>query len=153
MAVSVPDNSKKYKQFILTSALNLVFMILMALYIRLLMQAGAAPANVNPSEGVVPPAVYLIAPPAFGLVGLLLAIAWKPLSRGVIVLLALHYILMMSIVLLAGYANVTILLGHLGSATADALPLIGLLLGLVFVFIMNLISLKDLDLPSIFGKR
>lgn len=133
--------------------MNLVFMILMALYIRFLMQAGAGPANGTTSGGVVPPAAYLIAAPAFGLVGLLLAIAWKPLSRGIIVLLALHYILMMSILLLVGYADVTILLTELRAGASNAFILVGILAVLTILFIFNLKSLKDLDLPSIFGKR
>jgi len=129
MAVLIPDNSKKHHQFIRASAMNLVFMIILALYLRSVIQ------------------------PGFGLVGLLLAIAWKPLSRGVIVLLALHYILMMSIVLLAGYADVTLLLGQEGARPSDIFILLGILAALILLFIFNLKSLKDLDLPSIFGKR
>ena len=97
--------------------------------------------------------MYVIAPPAFGLVGLLLALAWKPLSRGIIVLLALHYILMMSIVLLVGYADVTLLLTELRAGASNAFILVGILAVLVFLFVWNIKSLKDLDLPSIFGKR
>jgi hypothetical protein len=151
----VPDNHKKYQQFIWTSALNLVFLILLTLYVRSMIQSGVAPAPNGGTTAVatLPDMMYVIAPPAFGLVGLLLAIAWKPLSRGIIVLLALHYILMMSIVLLVGYADVTLLFAQQGAGSYDIFTLAIVLAALVFLFIFNLISLKDLDLPSIFGKR
>ncbi len=155
MAVLIPDNSKKHHQFIRASAMNLVFMIILALYLRSVIQPGAAllPADEGNTSATLPQLMYVIALPAFGLVGLLLAIAWKPLSRGVIVLLALHYILMMSIVLLAGYADVTLLLGQEGARPSDIFILLGILAALILLFIFNLKSLKDLDLPSIFGKR
>lgn len=155
MAELVPDNSKKYRQFIWTSALNLVFLIGLALYVRFLMQWGIA---LLPPDGAISNAalsqwIYVVAPPAFGVVGLLLAIVWKPLSRGVIVLLALHYILMMSVVLLLGYAVVTIFLTELGAGSSGVFILVVVFTVLVFLFVFNIKSLKDLDLPSIFGKR
>ena len=155
MTEIAPDNHKKYRLFILTSAMNLVFLIVLALYVRFLMQGGMAllPPDGAPSNTALAQWMYVIAPPVFGVVGLLLAIAWKPLSRGVIVLLALHYILMMSIVLLAGYADVTLLLGQEGARPSDIFILLGILAALILLFIFNLKSLKDLDLPSIFGKR
>ena len=151
----VPENHKKHRLFIWTSAMNLVFLITLALYVRFLMQRGIAllPSDGATSNAALSQWMYVIAPPAFGLVGLLLALAWKPLSRGIIVLLALHYILMMSIVLLVGYANVTILLTELRAGASNAFILVGILAVLVFLFVWNIKSLKDLDLPSIFGKR
>lgn len=155
MTDSVPDNSKKYHQFIFTSAMNLVFMIAMALYVRFLMQGGPAllPTDGAASNATLSHWMYVIAPPAFGLVGLLLAIAWKPMSRGVIVLLALHYILMLSVLLLFGYAAVTILRTVLGAGSSDISIILGLVAALAILLILNFKSLKDLDLPSIFGKR
>ena len=151
----VPDNSKKYHQFIWTSAMNLVFLIILALYVRFLMQGGITllPSDGATSNAALSQWMYVVAPPAFGVVGLLLAIAWKPLSRGVIVLLALHYILMMSIVLLLGYVDLTLLLTELRAGASNAFILIGILAVLLFLFVFNIKSLKDLDLPSIFGKR
>jgi hypothetical protein len=87
------------------------------------------------------------------LVGLLLALAWKPLSRGIIVLLALHYILMLSLVLLIGYADIMLLVTLFSPTSVDALILFALLAVLIFLILRNVKSLKDLDLPSIFGKR
>jgi len=155
MTETAPDNHKKYQQFIWTSAMNLVFMIALALYVRFLMQGGNTllPSNTATSSAVLSHWMNLIAPPAFGLVGLLLAIAWKPMSRGIIVLLALHYVLMMSIVLLLGYAIITVMLTLFGVGSSDAFILLGLLAALVILLILNIKSLKDLDLPSIFGKR
>jgi hypothetical protein len=95
----------------------------------------------------------VIAPPAFGVVGLLLALAWKPLRRGVIVLLALHYILILSLLLLVGYADVMLLVTPFSPKSVDALLLFALLAVLIFLSFWNVKSLKDLDLPSIFGKR
>jgi hypothetical protein len=151
MTENVPDNPKTRRQFIWTSAMNLAFLIILALYVSFLMQLGAVDGDTTSEP--LPQSLYVIAPPAFGLVGLLLAIAWKPLRRGVIVLLALHYILMMSIVLLAGYADVTLLLSQKFSSSPDVFILLGILAVLVFLFFWNIKSLKDLDLPSIFGKR
>ncbi len=155
MTEITPDNRKKYRQFIWTSAMNLVFLVVLSLYLRFLIQGGLAllPTDGAASNAVLSQVMYVIAPPAFGLVGLLLAIAWKPLSRGVIVLLALHYILMMSVLLLLGYAVVTLLRTELGAGSPGAFILLGILAVLVFLFIFNFKSLKDLDLPSIFGKR
>ena len=150
-----PDNPKKRRQFIWTSAINLVFLILLSSYVRFLMQRGMAllPSDGATSNADLSELMYVIAPPAFGLIGLLLALAWKPLSRGVIVLLALHYILMMSILLLVGYGNVSILLSQLSAGSSDAFILVGILAVLLFIFFWNIKSLRDLDLPSIFGKR
>lgn len=155
MTETVPDNHKKYRQFMWTSAVNLVFLIILALYLRSLMQGGLAllPPDGATSTAALSQWMYVFAPPVYGLVGLLLAISWKPLSRGVIVLLALHYILMMSVLLLLGYAVVTILRTELGAGSSNVFTLLGVLVVLVVLFISNLISLKDLDLPSIFGKR
>lgn len=151
MTELMPDNSKKHRQFIWTSAMNLVFLFILALYTRPMMQQGIA---LLPSDGdALSQWMYVIAPSALGLVGLLLALAWKPLSRGVIVLLALNYILMMSIVLLLGYVDVTLLLAELRSGASNALILLIILAAVVFLFVFNIKSLKDLDLPSIFGKR
>jgi len=97
--------------------------------------------------------MYVIAPPAFGLVGLLLALAWKPLSRGIIVLLTLHYILILSLLLLVGYADVMLLVTLFSPKSVDALLLFALLAVLIFLSFWNVKALKDLDLPSIFGKR
>lgn len=145
-----PDNPKKRRQFIWTSAINLVFLILLALYVRSLQQLSTSQM---PASAELPQLMYVITPPAFGIVGLLLALFWKPLSRGVIVLLALHYILMMSILLLVGYGNVSILLSQLSAGSSDAFILVGTLAVLLFIFFWNIKSLRDLDLPSIFGKR
>ncbi len=155
MTELVPDNRKKYRQYIWTSAMNLAFLVVLSLYLRFLMHAGLAllPTDGGASNAALSQAIYVIAPPAFGLVGLLLAIAWKPLSRGVIVLLALHYTLMMSVLLLLGYAVVTLLRTELGTGSHGGFILLGILAVLVFLFIFNFKSLKDLDLPSIFGKR
>jgi len=155
MTEIMPDNHKKYRQFIWTSAMNLVFLFILALYTRPLMQQGIAPLppDSGTSTATLSQWMYVIAPSAFGAVGLLLALAWKPLSRGVIVLLALHYILMMSIVLLLGYVDVTLLLTELRSGASNALILLLILAAMVFLFVLNIKSLMDLDLPSIFGKR
>ena len=155
MTDSVPDNSKKYHQFIWTSAMNLVFLFILALYTRPLTQQEIAllPSDGDASTTTLSQWMYVIAPSALGLVGLLLALAWKPLRRGVIVLLALHYILIMSIVLLLGYVDVTLLLTELRSGASNALILVVILTALVFLFFSNIKSLKDLDLPSIFGHR
>jgi len=154
MAELVPDNSKKYRQFIWTSALNLVFLVILALYIRSLIQSGISTLPTGASAAATLPEItYVIALPVFSAVGLLLAIAWKPLSRGIIVLLALHYILTMSIVLLVGYADITFLLSQIRSGLPGAFISFFILAALVFLFIFNLKSLNDLDLPSIFGKR
>ena len=139
----VPDNPKKRREFVWTSAINLVFLILLALYFIFLTQLSSSP----------PQLLYVIAPPAFGLVGLLLALAWKPLRRGIIVLLALHYILMLSVVLLVGYVDVMLLVTLFSPKSVDALLLFALLAVLIFLAFWNVKSLKDLDLPSIFGKR
>ena len=139
----VPDNPKKRREFVWTSAINLVFMILLALYFIFLTQLSSSP----------PQLLYVIAPPAFGLVGLLLALAWKPLRRGIIVLLALHYILMLSVVLLVGYVDVMLLVTLFSPKSVDALILFALLAVLIFLAFWNIKSLRDLDLPSIFGKR
>ncbi len=138
-----PDNPKKRREFVWTSAINLVFLILLALYFIFLTQLSSSP----------PQLLYVIAPPAFGLVGLLLALAWKPLRRGIIVLLALHYILMLSVVLLVGYVDVMLLVTLFSPKSVDALLLFALLAVLIFLAFWNVKSLKDLDLPSIFGKR
>lgn len=150
-----PDNSKKHRQFIWTSAMNLVFLILLVLFVRFLMQLSGLSLGVNGNAAgsELRQLMYVVAPPVFGVVGLLLAIAWNPLRRGIIVLLALHYILTMSIILLVGYGNVTILLSQLSAGSSDALILVGFLAVLIFLAFWNVKSLKDLDLPSIFGKR
>ncbi len=150
-----PDNSKKHREFIWTSAMNLVFLILLVLYVLFLMQLSSSPlpANGNVAGSELPQLMYMVSPPVFGVVGLLLALAWKPLRRGVIVLLALHYILMMSIVLLVGYADVMLLVTLFSPKSVDALLLFALLAVLIFLAFWNFKSLKDLDLPSIFGKR
>lgn len=155
MTEIVPDNRKKYREFVWTSAMNLVFLIILALYVRFLMQKEIAllPSNGAATYASLSQLMYVIAPPVFGVVGLLLAITWKPLSRGIIVLLALHYILMMSILLLVGYGNLTILLSQLSAGSSDAFILVGILAVLIFLFVWNIKSLRDLDLPSIFGKR
>ena len=59
----------------------------------------------------------------------------------------------MSIVLLLGYVDVTLLLAELRSGASNALILLIILAAVVFLFVFNIKSLKDLDLPSIFGKR
>jgi len=155
MTEIAPDNHKKYRQFIWTSAMNLFFLVILALYVYSLMQTGVLPLAANGNNGIaiLPQMMYVIAPPAFGLVGLLLAIAWKPLSRGVIVLLAMHYILMLSVILLVGYADVTLLITRFSPVSPDTLILFALLAILIFLSFWNVKSLKDLDLPSIFGKR
>ena len=145
-----PDNTKKRRQFIWTSAINLVFLILLALYVRSLQQLSTSQM---PASAELPQLMYVITPPAFGIVGLLLAVFWKPLSRGVIVLLALHYILMLSLVLLIGYVDVMLLVTLFSPKSVDALILFALLGVLIFLIFWNIKSLKDLDLPSIFGKR
>jgi len=150
MTETVPDNPKKRRQFIWTSAMNLVFLIILAIYVRSLQQLSTSPMSAG-SE--LPQLLYVIAPPAFGLFGLLLALAWKPLSRGIIVLLALHYILMLSLVLLIGYADVMLMVTLFSPTSVDALILFVLLAVLIFLVLRNVKSLKDLDLPSIFGKR
>jgi len=152
---TVTDNPKKRRQFIWTSAINLVFMIILALYFYFVMQLSDSPmpANGGGAGLGLPQLMYVIAPPSFGLAGLLLAIAWKPLRRGVIVLLALHYILMLSVDLLVGYADVMLLVTLFSPGSVDALILFALLAVLVFLSFWNVKSLKDLDLPSIFGKR
>ena len=151
----VPDNPKKRRLFIWTSSINLVFLILLALYLSLLMQlySSPSPADGNAASAGLLQSIYTIAPPAFGVIGLLLAIAWKPLRRGVIVLLALHYILMLSVILLVGYADVTIMLSELHAGVSAVSTLLAILAVLLFLFFWNIKSLKDLDLPSIFGKR
>lgn len=135
--------------------MNLVFLFILALYTRPLTQQEIAllPSDGDASTTTLSQWMYVIAPSALGLVGLLLALAWKPLRRGVIVLLALHYILIMSIVLLLGYVDVTLLLTELRSGASNALILVVILTALVFLFFSNIKSLKDLDLPSIFGHR
>lgn len=145
-----PDNTKKRRQFIWASAINLVFLILLALYVRSLQQLSTSQM---PASAELPQLMYVITPPAFGIVGLLLALFWKPLSRGVIVLLALHYILMLSLVLLIGYVDVMLLVTLFSPKSVDALILFALLGVLIFLIFWNIKSLKDLDLPSIFGKR
>ncbi len=147
MTETAPDNPKKRRQFIWTSAMNLVFLVILAFYVFFLQQLSTSPL---PAGAEVSQLLYVLAPPAFGLVGLLLALAWKPLSRGIIVLLALHYILMLSLVLLIGYADVMLLVTLFNPTSPDALILFGVLMFLLF---WNVKSLKDLDLPSIFGKR
>jgi len=97
--------------------------------------------------------MYVLAPLVFGVVGVLLALAWKPLRRGIIVLLAMHYILMMSIILLLGYVDVTLLLTKLWALLSNPFILLGFLAVLVFLFLRNIKSIMNLDLPSIFGKR
>jgi len=146
----VPDNPKKRRQFIWTSTMNLVFLIILAIYTRSLQQLSTSPM---PAGSELAQLLYVIAPPAFGLVGLLLALAWKPLSRGIIVLLTLHYILMLSLVLLIGYADIMLLVTLFSPTSVDALILFVLLAVLIFLVLRNVKSLKDLDLPSIFGKR
>ena len=148
-------NDKNRAQFIWTSAINLVFLIILALYVRFLMHLSGSPlpANGNAAGSELPQLMYVITPPAFGLVGLLLALAWKPLSRGIIVLLALHYILILSLLLLVGYADVMLLVTPFSPKSVDALLLFALLAVLIFLSFWNVKSLKDLDLPSIFGKR
>lgn len=135
--------------------MNFVFLIFLALYVRSLMQTGVLPLTANGNNGIatLPQMMYLIAPPAFGLVGLLLAVVWKPLSRGVIVLLAMHYILMLSVILLVGYADVTLLVTRFSLGSPDTLIRFALLAILILLSFWNVKSLKDLDLPSIFGKR
>ena len=155
MTILVPDNSKKHRQFIWTSAMNLVFLILLALYVHFLMQLSSSPlpADGDIAGSELPQLMYVVAPPVFGVVGLLLALGWKPLSRGVIVLLALHYILMVSIVMLVGYADVMLLVTLFSPKSVDAIILFALLAVLIFLAFWNIKSLRDLDLPSIFGKR
>jgi uncharacterized membrane protein (DUF485 family) len=150
MTETVPDNPKKRRQFIWTSTMNLVFLIILAIYTRSLQQLSTSPM---PAGSELAQLLYVIAPPAFGLVGLLLALAWKPLSRGIIVLLTLHYILMLSLVLLIGYADIMLLVTLFSPTSVDALILFALLAVLIFLILRNVKSLKDLDLPSIFGKR
>lgn len=150
MTETAPDNPKKRRQFIWASALNLVFLVILAFYVRFLQQLSTSPL---PNGAEVSQLLYVLAPPAFGLVGLLLALAWKPLNRGVIVLLALHYILMLSLVLLIGYVDVMLLVTLFSPISVDALILFVLLGVLIFLVFRNVKSLKDLDLPSIFGKR
>ena len=145
-----PDNTKKRRQFIWASAINLVFLILLALYVRSLQQLSTSQM---PASAELPQLMYVITPPAFGIVGLLLAVFWKPLSRGVIVLLALHYILLLSLVLLIGYVDVMLLVTLFSPKSVDAIILFALLGVLIFLIFWNIKSLKDLDLPSIFGKR
>lgn len=150
MTETAPDNPKKRKQFIWTSAMNLVFLVILAFYVFFLQQLSTSPL---PAGAEVSQLLYVLAPPAFGLVGLLLALAWKPLSRGIIVLLALHYILMLSLVLLIGYADVMLLVTLFNPTSPDALILFALFGVLMFLLFWNVKSLKDLDLPSIFSKR
>ena len=155
MTEIVPDNHKKYRQFIWTSAMNLFFLVVLALYVHSLMQTGVLLLGANGNNGIatLPQIIYVIGPPAFGLVGLLLAVVWKPLSRGIIVLLAMHYILMLSAILLVGYADITLLITRFSPVSPDTLILFALLVVLIFLSFWNVKSLKDLDLPSIFGKR
>jgi hypothetical protein len=155
MTEIVPDNHKKYRQFIWTSAMNLFFLVILALYVHSLMQTGVLLLGTNGNNGIatLPQIIYVIGPPAFGLVGLLLAVVWKPLSRGIIVLLAMHYLLMLSVILLLGYADITLLITHFSPVSPDTLILFALLVVLIFLSFWNVKSLKDLDLPSIFGKR
>lgn len=150
MTETVPDNPKKRRQFIWTSTMNLVFLIILAIYVRSLQQLSTSPM---PAGSELPQLLYVIAPPAFGLVGLLLALAWKPLSRGIIVLLTLQYILMLSLVLIIGYADIMLLVTLFSPTSVDALILFVLLAILIFLVFRIVKSLKDLDLPSIFGKR
>jgi len=148
-------NDKKRARFIWTSVFNLVFLILLALYIYspIQLSSSALPVNGNSASSGLPRLISVIALPAFGLVGLLLALAWKPLSRGIIVLLALHYILILSLLLLAGYADVMLLVTLFSPKSVDGLLLFALFAVLIFLSFWNIKSLKDLDLPSIFGKR
>ena len=154
MTDDAPDNHKNHRLFILTSAMNLVFMVILAVYFHSQMQSGAAQmlGSAAPSGGSLSQFFYVILPPILGVVGLLLAIVWKPLRRGVIVILALYYVLVMSILLLVGYADVVNALGSLNPVSADTFLAFGILAVLIFLFIWNLRSLKNLDLPSIFGK-
>jgi len=155
MTEIAPDNHKKYRQFIWTSAMNLFFLVVLALYVHSLMQTGVLLLGANGNNGIatLPQIIYVIGPPAFGLVGLLLAVVWKPLSRGIIVLLAMHYILMLSAILLVGYADITLLITRFSPVSPDTLILFALLVVLIVLSFWNVKSLKDLDLPSIFGKR
>jgi hypothetical protein len=148
-------NDKKRARFIWTSVFNLVFLILLALYIYSLIQlsSSALPVNGNSASSGLPQLMYVITPPAFGLVGLLLALAWKPLSRGIIVLLGLHYILILSLLLLVGYADVMLLVTPFSPKSVDGLLLFALLAVLIFLSFWNVKALKDLDLPSIFSQR
>ena len=155
MTEIAPDNHKKYRQFIWTSAVNLFFLVVLALYVHSLMQTGVLLLGANGNNGIATPPqiIYVIGPPAFGLVGLLLAVVWKPLSRGIIVLLAMHYILMLSAILLVGYADITLLITRFSPVSPDTLILFALLVVLIVLSFWNVKSLKDLDLPSIFSKR
>jgi len=155
MTEIVPDNHKKYRQFIWTSAMNLFFLVILALYVHSLMQTGVLLLGTNGNNGIatLPQIIYVIGPPAFGLVGLLLAVVWKPLSRGIIVLLAMHYLLMLSAILLVGYADITLLITRFSPVSPDTLILFALLAILIVLSFWNVKSLKDLDLPSIFSKR
>jgi len=155
MTEIAPDNHKKYRQFIWTSAMNLFFLVVLALYVHSLMQTGVLLLGANGNNGIatLPQIIYVIGPPAFGLVGLLLAVVWKPLSRGIIVLLAMHYILMLSAILLVGYADITLLITRFSPVSPDTLILFALLVVLIVLSFWNVKSLKDLDLPSIFSKR
>ena len=155
MTEIAPDNHKKYRQFIWTSAMNLFFLVVLALYVHSLMQTGVLLLGANGNNGIatLPQIIYVIGPPAFGLVGLLLAVVWKPLSRGIIVLLAMHYILMLSAILLVGYADITLLITRFSPVSPDTLILFALLVVLIVLSFWNVKSLKDLDLPSIFGKQ
>ncbi|HNZ16044.1 MAG: hypothetical protein KBA05_04305 [Anaerolineaceae bacterium] len=155
MTVVIPDNRKKYQLFNRTSAMNLVFMVLLALYYLYITRGGSPLLSLSgqTAPASLPKPAYIVAPPVFGVIGLVLAIAWKPLRKGVIVLLAMHYLLTMSILLLAGFAAVSSLFTL---KIAGFLPVILLLLVLavlVFLFLWNLKALKDLDLPAIFGKQ
>jgi len=155
MTELIPDNRKKYRQFIWTSAMNLPLLIILALSARSLTQQGIALLPSAGDSSITAPAqwMYVLAPLGFGVVGVLLALAWKPLRRGIIVLLAMHYILMMSIILLLGYVDVTLLLTKLRALLSNPFILPGFLAVLVFLFLQNIKSIMNLDLPSVFGKR
>jgi len=155
MTELIPDNRKKYRQFIWTSAMNLPLLIILALSARSLTQQGIALLPSAGDSSITSPDqwMYVLAPLVFGVVGVLLALAWKPLRRGIIVLLAMHYILMMSIILLLGYVDVTLLLTKLWALLSNPFILLGFLAVLVFLFLRNIKSIMNLDLPSIFGKR
>jgi hypothetical protein len=60
---------------------------------------------------------------------------------------------MLSVILLVGYADVTLLITRFSPVSPDTLILFALLAILIFLSFWNVKSLKDLDLPSIFGKR
>lgn len=148
------DISKNHHQFIWTSVFNLVFLIFIGFLFYAFTDLGdpLLPVDAYTDSASLRKLVYMISPPVIGLVGLLLAIAWKPTRRGVIVLLALFYVMTMALMLLSGLAFFFWIFPLLGIGEPFALFGLGVFVAVVFLFVKNLQSLKKLDLPSVFGR-